>query len=53
MGFGILQALGELALPQVNELLLWCPTSGREALRLEEAPGVRQRSQYFASPRLR
>ncbi len=47
MGSGTLQTLGELALPQVNELLLWRPTSGRVALRLEEAPGVRQRLQIF------
>ena len=53
MGFGIFQALGELALPQLNELLLWRPPAGREALRLEEAPGVGQRSQVFASPRLK
>ena len=30
-----------------NELLLWCPTSGGEALRLEKAPGVRQRPQVL------
>jgi hypothetical protein len=40
-------ALGEPALPQGNELLLRRPASGREALRLEEAPGVRQRSQVL------
>ena len=47
MGFGTLQTLGELALAEVNELLLRRPPSGREALRLEEAPGVGQRFQVL------
>ena len=47
MSFRTRETRGELALPQVNELLLGRPPSRRVALRLEEAPGARQRFQVF------